>query len=224
MNRSVRGLGEKGSSNIMESLTLRIEWSTRVHWFFTPWNHPDPLRPPSRKKRNERIYLAGDAAGAVFRSNCAKWAPRVFLLPVTAWQIKLKIEFWGRPWPCARPYLAWCGCPTNVPYAPHIHGSEQTGVSGRPFTIVSHHHAALLLSFRFATPFFRPLNNKIPRCSSLPPASLSPLLNLALLPVFLKIARDEYSFSLANFEIRHGGFKNNSLKMILITFLFFNFA
>lgn len=31
MNRSVRGLGEKGSSNIMESLTLRIEWSTRVH-------------------------------------------------------------------------------------------------------------------------------------------------------------------------------------------------
>lgn len=30
MNRSVRGLGEKGSSNIMESLTLRIEWSTLI--------------------------------------------------------------------------------------------------------------------------------------------------------------------------------------------------
>lgn len=77
-NKESRSTVETGQeSNIIESLTLRIEWSTRVHWFFTPWNHPDPLRPPSRKKRDERIYLAGDAAGVAFRSNCAKWAPRV---------------------------------------------------------------------------------------------------------------------------------------------------
>lgn len=155
--------------NIMESLTLRIEWSTRVHWFFTPWNHPDPLRPPSRKKRNERIYLAGDAAGVAFRSNCAKWAPRVS--PASD-GLTNQAENWilGAPVALCSPLSCGCGCPTDV-YVPHIHGSEQPGVSGRPFTIVSHHHAALLLSFRFATPFFRPLNNKIPRCSS-PPSLL----------------------------------------------------
>lgn len=142
----------------METLTLRIEWSTRAHWFFTPWNHPDPLRPPSRKKRDERIYLAGDAAGVAFRSNCAKWAPRV---SAGSDGLTNQAENWilGAPVALCSPLSSvWVPGRTCI-RATH----SRVGVwVGAPFTIVSHHHAAFLLSFRFATPFFRPLNNKIP--------------------------------------------------------------
>jgi len=39
---------------------------------------------------------------AASASRAARNRLREFLLAVTAWQIKLKIEFWGRPWPCTR--------------------------------------------------------------------------------------------------------------------------